>query len=92
MQGASLWSSSFFRLLMLSSIALELALAMAVSGALGLITVWVSITASFWSNWPIGFFVGTFAVGVVRDRALPGTMAQKARPGEPLELAGAGSR
>ena len=36
--------------------------AMALSGALGLVTVWVSITASFWSNWPIGFFVGTFAV------------------------------
>ncbi|HUC14911.1 MAG TPA: metal ABC transporter permease [Acidimicrobiales bacterium] len=36
--------------------------AMVVSGALGLVTVWVSITAAFWSNWPIGFFVGTFAV------------------------------
>jgi zinc/manganese transport system permease protein len=37
-------------------------LAMVLSGALGLVTVWVSIAASFWSNWPIGFFVGTFAV------------------------------
>jgi zinc/manganese transport system permease protein len=35
--------------------------AMTVSAALGLVTVWASITASFWSNWPIGFFVGTFA-------------------------------
>ena len=36
--------------------------AMALSALLALVTVWVSITASFWSNWPIGFFVGGFAV------------------------------
>ena len=66
--------------------------AMAVSGALGLVTVWVSITASFWSNWPIGFFVGTFAVvwyvigrSLARWRRKPGLAV-------PLELAGAGSR
>ncbi len=66
--------------------------AMVVSGALGLITVWVSITASFWSNWPIGFFVGTLAVVwyvigrcLARWRRKPGRV-------EPLELAGAGSR
>jgi zinc/manganese transport system permease protein len=68
------------------------ALAMAVSGALGLITVWVSITASFWSNWPIGFFVGTFAaVWYVIGRCLA---RWRRKPGYvvPLELAGAGSR
>jgi zinc/manganese transport system permease protein len=66
--------------------------AMAVSGALGLITVWVSITASFWSNWPIGFFVGTFAVvwyvigrGLARWRTRPS-------PVVPLGLAALGSR
>ncbi len=69
------------------------ALAMALSGALGLVTVWVSITASFWSNWPIGFFVGTFAVVwyvigrcLARWRRKPGPVVP------PLELAGAGSR
>jgi zinc/manganese transport system permease protein len=35
--------------------------AMALSAVLSLVTVWVAITASFWSDWPIGFFVGTFA-------------------------------
>ena len=33
--------------------------AMALSSALALVTVWMSIAASFWSNWPIGFFVGS---------------------------------
>jgi zinc/manganese transport system permease protein len=36
--------------------------AIAASGALALATVWASIVASFFSNWPIGFFVGSFAV------------------------------
>ncbi len=66
--------------------------AMVVSGVLGLITVWVSITASFWSNWPIGFFVGTLAVvWYVTGRCLA---RWRRKPGlvEPLELAGAGSR
>jgi zinc/manganese transport system permease protein len=36
--------------------------AMAASAGLALVTVWVSITASFWSDWPIGFFVGGLAV------------------------------
>lgn len=38
------------------------AAAMALSAALALVTVWASIVASFASNWPIGFFVGSFAV------------------------------
>jgi zinc/manganese transport system permease protein len=36
--------------------------AMALSAGLALVTVWLSITASFWSDWPIGFFVGGLAV------------------------------
>jgi zinc/manganese transport system permease protein len=35
--------------------------ALALSSALALLTVWLSIAASFWSNWPIGFFVGSLA-------------------------------
>jgi zinc/manganese transport system permease protein len=58
--------------------------------ALGLITVWVSITASFWSNWPIGFFVGTFAVvWYVLGRGLARRGAKRG-PVVALELAGAG--
>lgn len=36
--------------------------AMALSSGLALFTAWASIVASFWSNWPIGFFVGSFSV------------------------------
>jgi len=68
------------------------ALAMAVSGALGLITVWVSITASFSSNWPIGFFVGTFAVVWYATGRSLARWRRKPGPVLPLELAGAGSR
>lgn len=35
------------------------ALAMALSVVLALITVWIAIAASFETNWPVGFFVGT---------------------------------
>jgi zinc/manganese transport system permease protein len=31
------------------------------SVALALVTAWVAVAASFFSNWPVGFFVGTFA-------------------------------
>jgi zinc/manganese transport system permease protein len=37
-------------------------LAMVTSAVLALFTVWASISASFWSNWPIGFFVGALAL------------------------------
>ncbi|MGH9107238.1 MAG: metal ABC transporter permease [Acidimicrobiales bacterium] len=37
------------------------AAAMSLSAALALVTVWVSIAASFFSNWPMGFFVATMA-------------------------------
>lgn len=33
-------------------------LAMALSVAFALVTVWISIAASYTSNWPVGFFVG----------------------------------
>ena len=36
-------------------------LAMALSVAIALITVWAAIAASYLVNWPIGFFVGTLA-------------------------------
>ena len=36
-------------------------LAMLLSVAIALVTVWAAIAASYASNWPVGFFVGTFA-------------------------------
>jgi len=36
--------------------------AIGLSAGLALVTVWASIVASFWSNWPIGFFVGGLGV------------------------------
>jgi len=36
-------------------------LAMGLSVALALVTVWVAIALSYQTNWPIGFFVGTIA-------------------------------
>jgi zinc/manganese transport system permease protein len=39
-------------------------LAIAMSVALALLTVWASIALSFESDWPIGFFVGTFSAGL----------------------------
>jgi zinc/manganese transport system permease protein len=35
--------------------------AMALSILIALATVWAAIALSFWTNWPIGFFVGAFA-------------------------------
>jgi zinc/manganese transport system permease protein len=36
-------------------------LAIVLSVAIALVTVWAAIASSFESNWPIGFFVGTFS-------------------------------
>jgi zinc/manganese transport system permease protein len=36
-------------------------IAMALSVAIGLVTVWLAIAISYETNWPIGFMVGTFA-------------------------------
>ncbi|MGA8724024.1 MAG: metal ABC transporter permease [Acidimicrobiales bacterium] len=35
--------------------------AIAVSTAIALLTVWAAIACSYWTNWPIGFFVGLFS-------------------------------
>jgi zinc/manganese transport system permease protein len=37
------------------------ALAMLLSVAIALLTVWVAIAASYQANWPVGFFVGTLS-------------------------------
>jgi zinc/manganese transport system permease protein len=67
------------------------AAAMVLSAGLALVTVWVSIVASFGSNWPIGFFVGSLAVvwyvvgrlvATVRLRSTrPGRRERQPRPG-----------
>jgi zinc/manganese transport system permease protein len=35
--------------------------AIALSTAVALLTVWAAIACSYWTNWPIGFFVGLFS-------------------------------
>lgn len=38
------------------------ALALGLSATLALVTVWAATVFSYWSNWPLGFFVGVSAV------------------------------
>jgi zinc/manganese transport system permease protein len=73
------------------------AYAMVLSAGLALVTVWISIVASFASNWPIGFFVGSLAVvwyvagrlvATVRLRATP----QRKRPGRARDSARSADR
>ena len=68
--------------------------AMAFSAGLGLVTVWVSIVASFGSNWPIGFFVAGFAfIWYVAGRLVAGSRLRSARRPQEYERYGAkGSR
>ncbi|MGH9030473.1 MAG: metal ABC transporter permease [Acidimicrobiales bacterium] len=43
--------------------------AMCLSTVVGLLTVWTAIASSYWTNWPIGFFVGVYsaaAYGIAR--------------------------
>lgn len=35
--------------------------AMLLSAGLALLTLWAALALSYWSNWPVGFFVGTLA-------------------------------
>jgi zinc/manganese transport system permease protein len=35
--------------------------AILLSVVLALVTVWAAIASSFWTNWPVGFFVGSFS-------------------------------
>lgn len=46
--------------------------AMALSVGIALVTVWAAIASSYWTNWPIGFFVGAFsALAYALGRAGP---------------------
>jgi zinc/manganese transport system permease protein len=38
-------------------------LALALSVVLAVVIVWTSIACSYWSNWPVGFFVATLSAG-----------------------------
>ena len=37
--------------------------AIGLSVALALLTVWLAIASSYWTNWPVGFFVGMYSAG-----------------------------
>jgi len=71
-------------------------LAMALSVVLALVTVWAAIAASYVSNWPVGFFVGTigaacYAAGrgwtVLRSRRLRRSQASTLPPVAPTASA-----
>ena len=54
-------------------------LAMLLSVAIALATVWAAIAASYASNWPVGFFVGHLRRALLRRRARLGRMAPHPR-------------
>jgi zinc/manganese transport system permease protein len=62
-------------------------LAMALSVAIALVTVWAAIAASYIYNWPVGFFVGTLAAlsyGIGRGWAAWRRTHTGTRPAAPL--------
>lgn len=68
--------------------------AVAASVALALVTVWVAIVAAFYSNWPLGFFVGVFGIAwYLLGRLVQARGGGRARGGPPLDdqFQGAGS-
>lgn len=58
--------------------------ALALSVALAILTVWSAIIASYETNWPIGFYVGTLGLGIY---ALVRTSASLLRTHSPHKLA-----
>ncbi len=65
--------------------------AMTLSTVVALVTVWVAIASSYWTNWPIGFFVGLFsAADYGLGRAIAAGRAARAR-GRLTALAGVGA-
>jgi zinc/manganese transport system permease protein len=62
--------------------------AMLLSVAIALVTVWISIAASFLYNWPVGFFVGALgALSYGAGRAWAAVRARAARPAAARVLA-----
>ena len=65
------------------------ATAICLSTAIALCTVWLSIAASYLSNWPIGFFVGTLAgLAYVAARLAAAALRRRAVSVERLGAAG----
>lgn len=57
----------------------------AAAAVLSLLTIWVSIAASFYSDWPVGFFVGAFtAFDYVAARALSALLMRRSPAPAPL--------
>ena len=64
-------------------------LAMILSVAIALVTVWAAIAASYLYNWPVGFFVGALAAlsyGTGRTWAAWRRIRTRARPGRDSQL------
>ncbi len=50
--------------------------------ALALLTVWASIASSYVTNWPVGFFVGTFSAAVYGIGRIGAALASRAGRGD----------
>jgi zinc/manganese transport system permease protein len=67
--------------------------ALALSVVLALVTAWAAIASSYWTNWPVGFYVGTFSAacyaggrlgaGIARARRRPGVSPRTATSSPP---------
>jgi zinc/manganese transport system permease protein len=55
--------------------------ALVLSVALALLTAWTAIASSYWTNWPVGFFVGTYAVACYTAGRVGTALARRRRPG-----------
>ncbi len=55
--------------------------ALVLSVVLALLTAWTAIASSYWTNWPVGFFVGTYAVACYAAGRVGAALASTGRPG-----------
>ena len=63
--------------------------AMGLSVAIALVTVWSAIAASYETNYPVGFFVGSISAGAYAlGRGWAAWLRSRAREGDPLALPG----
>jgi zinc/manganese transport system permease protein len=56
--------------------------ALVLSVVLALLTAWLAIASSYWTNWPVGFFVGSYAAACYAAGRLGAALAgRRRRPG-----------
>ncbi len=65
--------------------------ALAVSVGIALATVWLAIASSYYSNWPVGFFVGVFGVASYGAGRTWAGWRRRARPARAPRVLGGGA-